>query len=92
MNLRCRNCKSTAIKKTSTGRYLCSICLHVTKEKNVYTDEFKKIKFTKQIKVDKSSARDNYQKKLKNIKLHEYLQSKKIILLKFFLSFFAEKF
>ena len=42
---RCRNCSSTEIRKTNSGKYVCNVCLHVTEENVQYSEEFKLINF-----------------------------------------------
>lgn len=79
--LKCKNCKSTAIRKTASGKYLCSICLFITQEKNIYSEEFTQIKFSKQIKLDKSNLEQAERKSINNEKLEDYLQSKKLFFL-----------
>ena len=66
----CKNCGSTAIRKTSSGKYMCTVCLYIIRENIVYTEEFKHINFKNQKKLDKKAFLNKKENKHQSYEEH----------------------
>lgn len=49
---KCRNCGSSAVSKSETGKRICKVCLVVVEDGVHYKEEYTSINFKNQRKID----------------------------------------